>query len=81
MAEIEDLEALQERAAAAVELARAAGADHAWASVHSSRTRSMLSSTPSTSGQMRPTMSARASMHSRCRSTCHDSSRTVNSGE
>lgn len=37
MAELEDLEALQERAEAAVELARAAGAEHAWASAQSSR--------------------------------------------
>jgi PmbA protein len=37
MADVEDLEALQERARAAVELARAAGADHAWASAQSSR--------------------------------------------
>ena len=37
MAELEDLEALQERASAAVELAKAAGADHAWASAMSSR--------------------------------------------
>lgn len=37
MADIEDLEALQERAEAAVELARAAGADHAWASAASAR--------------------------------------------
>jgi len=37
MAEIEDLEALQERAAVAVDMAQAAGAEHAWASAHSSR--------------------------------------------
>lgn len=37
MAELEDLEALQERAEAAVELARTAGAEHAWASAQSSR--------------------------------------------
>lgn len=37
MAESEDLKALQERAAAAVELARSAGADGAWASASSSR--------------------------------------------
>ncbi len=37
MPEREDLEALQERAAAAVELARAAGAEHAWASISSAR--------------------------------------------
>jgi len=36
-AEVEDLESLQERAHAAVELARAAGADHAWATAHSAR--------------------------------------------
>jgi PmbA protein len=37
MADFEGLEALQERAAAAVEMARDAGAEHAWASAHSSR--------------------------------------------
>lgn len=37
MAELEALDSLQERAAAAVELARAAGAEHAWASAASSR--------------------------------------------
>ena len=37
MADFEGLEALQERAAAAVELAKDAGADHAWASAHGSR--------------------------------------------
>jgi PmbA protein len=37
MVEVEDLASLQERAEAAVELARAAGAEHAWASAMSSR--------------------------------------------
>lgn len=37
MADVEDLEALRERAEAAVELARAAGAEHAWASATSAR--------------------------------------------
>jgi PmbA protein len=37
MADVEDLEGLQERAAAAVELAQAAGAEHVWAAAASAR--------------------------------------------